>query len=417
MKVVVSVLGRFHAFDLARELERLGALDRLITSYPKFFAKKLGISPDSVTSLLPCEVYKRTLKKLPEDHRVTFENSANSLFDRLSALALPKELDVFVGWSGCSLRALRRARAKGALGVIECSGAHIEVQRSLLKEEYELHGLEPKLPHRSMLQRELAEYQTADAIAVPSSFALQSFVKKGFSADKLIVNPYGVELSGFTPSEQPPDKFRVLFVGRTSLQRGAHYLLKAFHDLALPGAELVFAGPIDPEIEPFRKKYGRSNVFFLGPKSQDELPKYYKRASVFCLPSIQEGMATALFQAMSTGLPVIITPNTGGRALIEEGENGYVVPIRDVEAIKAKLIELYGLGNAVLEMGRRSIEIVSEGYSWRDYGRRAKAAYLDRLSRPGQGGAVLTSRRPELEDSMRGKPWGTQSAEPEGKAG
>lgn len=417
MKVVVSLLGRFHGFELARELERLGALDRLITSYPKFFAKKFGISPEAVTSLLPCELYKRTLEKLPEDRRVAFEPSSNALFERLSSFALPKELDVFVGWSGCSLRALRRARAKGALGIIERGSAHIEAQRNLLKEEYERHGLEAKLPPPSIVWRELAEYKTADAIAVPSSFALQSFVKMGFSADKLIVNPHGVDLSGFTPAEQPPDKFRILFVGRTSLQKGAHYLLQAFHELALPGAELVFVGPMEQEIEPFRKSYGGSNVFFLGAKPQSELPKYYKRASVFCLPSLHEGAAPTLFQAMASGLPVIITPNTGGRALLEEGQNGYVVPIRDVEAIKEKLLELYGLGDRAIEMGRSSVDVVSEGYSWRDYGRRAKAAYLDRLSRPGHGGAVLTSRRPGLEDSMRGKSWGSNGTEPEGKVG
>ena len=405
MKVVVSVLGRFHAFDLARELERAGALERLITSYPKFFAKRYGIAPEGVTSLLPCELFRRTLDKLPEDKRAQLEPTSNALFERLATLALPRELDVFVGWSGCSLRALQRARSRGALGVIERGSAHIEVQRDLLAEEYELHGLEAKLPHPSIVERELREYEEADAIAVPSSFVVQTFLQKGFPADKLLVNPYGVDLSAFTPADEAPDTFRILFCGRTSLQKGAHYLLQAFHELALPGAELVFVGPIEPEIEPFRRRYGGRNVFFLGPKPQEELPKYYRRASVFCLPSIQEGMAMVLFQALASGLPLVITPNTGGRALIEDGQNGFVVPIRDVEALKERLLDLYGRGEEVHEMGRRSLSIVAEGYTWRDYGKRARAAYLERLGRPGHGGTVITSRRPGMDAAAPRTPW------------
>ena len=406
MKVVVSVPGRYHGFDLARELERLGALERLITSYPHFQAKKFGIDPESVTSLLPCELYKRTLEGIAKQRAAAFEPSINALFERLAALALPNELDVFVGWAGFSLRALKRARATGALGVIECgSGGHIEFQEELMREECELHGVEPKSRPSSIVRRELAEYQEADAIAVTSTFALQTFVKRGFSAEKLIVNPLGVDLTGFTPAEEPPDKFRILFVGPVSLRRGTHYLLKAFDELKLPGSELVLIGPVEPEFEPFRERYSRPNVYFLGSKPHAELPKYYRRASVFVQPSIQEGAAAAMFEAMACGLPLILTPNTGGRALIEEGQNGYVVPIRDTKALRSRLEELYALGDKIVPMGRHNAEIVAEGYTWRDYGRRAKSAYLERLSRPGSGGVVLRSRRPGLEDSMRGKQW------------
>ncbi len=400
MKVVVSVGGRFHAFDLARELESHGALQRLITSYPKFVARRFGVSAEAVTSILPVELYKRTLNRLAPEKRANFEPSVNAMFDRLASLLCPKDLDVFVGWSGMSLRTLRRAQGYGALGVIERGSAHIMAQSDLLREEYELQGMRPILPHHLVVRRELAEYEEADVIAVPSSFAYQSFVERGTPASKLLLNPYGVDTEHFSPAEQPPDAFRVLFCGRASLQKGTHYLLQAFRELDLPGSELVLVGSCDPEFEPFRKRYAAPNVLWLGHRPQSELPRFYRRASVFCLPSIQEGMAMVLIQALASGLPLLITPNTGGASLVSEGENGHVVPIRSVERLKEQLLSLYTAGSeACFEMGRVSTRMVAEGYSWRDYGQRARRAYLERLNRIEDEAPVIVSRRPGMEQA------------------
>ena len=400
MKVVVSVGGRFHAFDLARELESQGALHRLITSYPKFVARRFGVSPEAVTALLPVELYKRTLNRLAPEKRARFEPSVNAMFDRMASLALPNELDVFVGWSGMSLRTLRRAQERGALGVIERGSAHILTQSQLLREEYELQGMKPILPHRLIVRRELAEYDEADVIAVPSSFAYQSFVDRGTPASKLMLNPYGVDLEHFSPAEQPADTFRVLFCGRASLQKGTQYLLQAFRELDLPGSELVLVGSCDPEFEPIRERFAARNVLWLGHRPQSELPRFYRRASVFCMPSIQEGMAMVLVQALASGLPLLITPNTGGANLVSEGENGHVVPIRNVEVLKERLLSMYTAGTeACFEMGRAGTRIVSEGYSWREYGQRARRAYLERLNRIDDEAPVIVSRRPGMEQA------------------
>ncbi len=87
------------------------------------------------------------------------------------------------------------------------------------------------------------------------------------------------------------------------------------------------------------------------------------------MPSIQEGMAMVQLQAMACGLPLITTTNTGGDDLItRNGEEGFVIPIRDVEAIKEKILYLYENQDIAKEMGEKAKKKVENGFTWDDYG-------------------------------------------------
>ena len=78
-----------------------------------------------------------------------------------------------------------------------------------------------------------------------------------------------------------------------------------------------------------------------------------------------------IFQAMACGLPVILSENTGGYdAITKDGEEGFVIPIRDVEAIKEKIWYLYNNQDIAREMGQKAKIKVSNGFSWEDYGNR-----------------------------------------------
>jgi glycosyltransferase involved in cell wall biosynthesis len=87
-------------------------------------------------------------------------------------------------------------------------------------------------------------------------------------------------------------------------------------------------------------------------------------------------MAMVQLQAMACGLPLICTPNTGGEDLIEEGKEGFIVPVRDVEAIQEKLLRLYRDPDLRREMGERAKLKVRSGFSWDDYGSRVTGEYL-----------------------------------------
>jgi glycosyltransferase involved in cell wall biosynthesis len=82
------------------------------------------------------------------------------------------------------------------------------------------------------------------------------------------------------------------------------------------------------------------------------LNQYYSGASVFVFPSLVEGFALVLLEAMSCGIPVIATPNTAGPDILSDGVEGFIIPIRDVEALKEKLEWCYCHPQELAEMGR-----------------------------------------------------------------
>ena len=256
----------------------------------------------------------------------------------LNARRLIDNNDVFIGWSGSSLEALIAARAAGKITILERGSSHCNEWRALMREENSRFGQDfDEMPF--FWQRELLEYELADYISIPSSFVQDSFLRQGVPEEKLLVNPYGVDLSAFRKLEKTDDTFRVINVGGFNLRKGSHYLLQAFTELNLQDAEFWHVGSVSPEMQPIIEKFANDNCTFHGHQPQDQLYKFYSQASVFALASIEEGMAMVQCQAMACGLPLICTTNTGGADLIGgEGHAGYVVPIRDVEALKARIL-------------------------------------------------------------------------------
>jgi glycosyltransferase involved in cell wall biosynthesis len=260
--------------------------------------------------------------------------------------------------------------------IVERGSTHIEWQAKELMEEARLTGLPFEGPLARTIETELAEYEATDYIAVPSSFAAHTFVAMGVKPAKLFINPYGVDLHLFTGSDTqaPAGKafgLRVLHVGRVSARKGVHYLVDAVS--RVPSARLTLVGGVDEGLN----ARVRSNVAVrvAGAVAGRELPRWYQQADVFCLLSVEEGLALVLLQAMAMGLPVIATPNTGAEELIEDGVQGFIVPARDPGAAAARLRQLAEAPNLRREMGERARARVREGFDWADYGARARSNY------------------------------------------
>ena len=385
MRVTISVKGRFHLFYLASELQRHGHLDRLITSYPAFETVKYGVEHDKIKSLFVHEA-DRMWRRAPSFLRGLFNPQwlTSELFDVHASHHISEDTDIFVGLSSSSLHSLRRAKCYGAKTIVERGSTHMLYQRDILLEEYGRFGLKARVAHPKIVEKELAEYAEADHVSIPSQFVKRTFLERGVSEDKLIHVPYGVDLAHFHPIPKQDDVFRVVFCGTSSLQKGVHYLLQAFSELELPRAELWLIGNMTDEIQPFLAKFSSAAVLHKGPFPEFELHKYYSQGSVFCLASIQEGLAMVLPQAMACGLPVICTTNTGGEDMVRHAQDGFIVPIRDVEALKEKILFFYENPEACVEMGIAAQQRVKSGFTWTEYGDKMVAQYERILE--GKGG-------------------------------
>jgi glycosyltransferase involved in cell wall biosynthesis len=376
-QITISVLGRFQLFHLAKELQDRGFLKRLITSYPVFETVKYGIAKENIKSLVVHEIHNRIGVNFPEALRAIFnpQYQVFEFFDHHAAWHIPRDTGIFVGLSSGALHSLRRAKHLGAKTVLERGSTHMLHQRQVLTEEYERLGINVVIVHPKVVDKELAEYQEADFISVPSQYVKRTFLAQGIPEPKIIQNPYGVNLTNFFPVPKSDNMFRVIHCGNLSIRKGVHYLLQAFWELNLPKAELWLIGDITPEIAPFLRKFSSPAIVLKGTFPERELHRQLSQGSVFCLASIEEGLAMVQAMAMACGLPVIITTNTGGEDIVRNGVDGFIVPIRAVEALKDKILYFYEHEEARRAMGASALNRVKHGFTWKDYGDRMVKHY------------------------------------------
>jgi glycosyltransferase involved in cell wall biosynthesis len=377
VKITISVLGRFHLFYLAKQLQDHNFLGRLITSYPKFEAAKYGISPENIKSLVIHEIHNRFWREIGRftGSVINPQYTIFELFDHHASRHIGNHSDIFVGLSGASLYSLQRARQRGMKTILERGSTHMLYQRNILEEEYARFGMRKMVMHPQVVERELREYQEADFISIPSQFVKGTFLQYGVPEEKLIQIPYGVNLNHFYPIIKEDSTFRVIHCANLSLRKGVPYLLQAFSELSLKDAELWLIGGVTEEVRPFLSRFASPAIILKGKFPEADLHKYMSQGSVFCLASIEEGLAMVQPMAMACGLPVICTTNTGGADIVREGQDGFIVPIRDVEAIKEKLLFFYENPEACKTMGESSRMRVQAGFSWTDHGHKMISAY------------------------------------------
>lgn len=146
-----------------------------------------------------------------------------------------------------------------------------------------------------------------------------------------------------------------LYAGRLDPEKGIDVLLRAF--ARVPG-ELVLAGSGSEEARLRALADGR--VRFLGPLDRDELPAVYAQADVFVLPSRSEPWGMVLNEAAAAGLPLVATEGAGAaHDLIEDGANGFRVPVDDDDALAAAMRRLAEDEPLRLAAGARSRELAA----------------------------------------------------------
>jgi starch synthase len=230
------------------------------------------------------------------------------------------------------------------------------------------------------LERKEQEIQLADHIFVPSSFVKHSLLAVGVKPEKISVIPFGAPIEYFHPQPKIDNIFRALFVGRVAPRKGVHYLLQAWQQLRLPDAELLLVG-INDFPEGWLNQYTEM-IRYLKSVPHSSLNQYYSAASVLVFPSLVEGLALVQLEAMACGIPIITTANAGGSDIVTDNVEGFIVPIRDLEALKEKLEWCYRYPQELAAMGiaaRRK----AEQLNWKQY-RYKLATKVQQLLNPGE---------------------------------
>ncbi|MFC1979533.1 glycosyltransferase family 4 protein, partial [Chloroflexota bacterium] len=182
-------------------------------------------------------------------------------------------------------------------------------------------------------------------------------------------------------------KLNILFVGRLEKRKGLNYLLKAYKWVKeeFPESRLIIVGPgtrLRRKYEKEVRKRGFEDVIFVGYVSQDDLPRYYKTADIFCAPAIGwESFGIVLLEAMAAGKPVVASNIQGYASVVTHGVEGLLVPPKDEALLAQALISLMKDETLRQQMGARG-RLKAEEYGWEHVAQRILDYYIRVLSEP-----------------------------------
>jgi glycosyltransferase involved in cell wall biosynthesis len=258
------------------------------------------------------------------------------------------DASVVWGFNGAALELFMVAKREGRCCVLEQTILPRSLERSLLRQEqlrwpgWDINPCDWS-QQLAMDGREEAEWQLADVVVTGSAFVRDGLVELGVHPQKIHVIPYGVDPNRFEPptyrsarSSNQQGPLKVLFAGEVGLRKGVPDLLEAVQQFSPAEIDLRLAGSISLHHSKLHRYHAHAQ--FLGAVPRSRMQDLFQWADVFVLPSILEGSATVIYEAVTAGCPVITTPNAG--SIIQDGVDGFVVPIRSPERI-AQALRMY----------------------------------------------------------------------------
>jgi glycosyltransferase involved in cell wall biosynthesis len=286
--------------------------------------------------------------------------------------AAKNKIDAVYAYEDGALETFKQAKKMGLKCIYDLPIAYWKTVKKLMNQEA------ARLPQwavtlgggisdsEAKLERKTQELELADVVVGPGSFVIDSL--PFWANKKLIVSPFGSPATtpgGLNVSKNANAPLRVLFAGSMGQRKGLADLFAAIKKINSKNVELVVMGSLLAPIEFYRNEL--LSFTYESGRSHDKVLELMRTCDVFCLPSIAEGRALVMQEAMSQGLPLIITSNTGGADLIDEGETGFLIPTASPDSIAEKICWFLDNRNLIPEMGYKA-QKKAAGYTWDAYG-------------------------------------------------
>ena len=304
-----------------------------------------------------------------------YKNLDKSASARLRCLKSKGLVQAVYAYEDGAMATFIRAKELGLPCVYDLPIAYWETGRALMLEEA------MRLPlwantlgggindSQAKLERKTRELELADIVVTPGKFVADS-LPEWANGKPFIMAPFGSpetiqRIMTPTKPDSPKRPLRILFVGSMGQRKGLGDLFAAMRLLNSKDFELVVMGSLQADMEFYRAELPAFT--YEAGRPYEAVLELMRSCDVFCLPSIVEGRALVMQEAMSQGLPVIITPNTGGEDLVIEGQTGFLVPIRSPEIIADRLRWFNSNRSKIAEMGIYAQEYAAT-YSWESYG-------------------------------------------------
>ncbi|MGH1352210.1 MAG: glycosyltransferase family 4 protein [Methyloligellaceae bacterium] len=383
-RVMVAMLGARRHYAVPASLNKAGALEHFYTDIcaVKGWPKYLNYIPETMRPASIKRLTGRVPSGVPLKKLTSFPELGVSYAYRLSrARSLQEQLEVF-NWVGeqftrridrygfgeadtvyifdhNGLDLIKRARAMGLKTVVDVTVAPFKVDQEILAAEHErFPGWEPEdnisceRTTDMINSMSLETWKAADVLVCGSDYVKNQVVASGAREESCVVVPYGIRGVGVRrfSDKKWTGRLKVLTVGAVSLRKGAPYILEAAKRLT-DYASFRMVGEVKLLPEAARQISRYINV--VGATPRTDMEEHYKWADVFLLPSLNEGSAAAAYEALSYGLPVVCTPNTG--SVVRDGIEGFIIEPRNVDAIIERLLQLGSSHSLRRDMSERAV--------------------------------------------------------------
>ena len=363
MRINIIIKGRSWLFQLANSFNKTNNLEKLVTTYPKFYTQKFNIPNKKVNSVIILFVIEKFLAKfinpLLKKLKINFDPMVfiDWLSDLIFSLFYVKNVDyLLVGFGASACRIIKKAKKKNIKTIyfLNTTCQKSKYQK-LVENEFIRLGMknyyyrEPE----SLTNRIHKSIEMADYVGALSTSQKNSFVEAGFDKSKMFLNLMGVDTSLFFPNKRKKrEKFIVLTNCNNFVRKGIKYLIEAFNQLNLKNAELWISGINDEEQIKKIVKINNKIVFKKRLTHENDLPGLYNQADIFCLPSFEEGLPNVVCQAMSCGLPIISTEFVSD--IVSDNIEGFVIQPGKSKELAEKIKFFYDNPQKTLEMGINS---------------------------------------------------------------
>ena len=336
--------------------------------------REYNIPDEKIKRLWFPEIYRLLTNSDQEKKRMLTDRSYKALDSKTASEISILSARIIHAYEDGAFSTFIKAKEFGIQCSYELPIAHWATVRRLLAEEAERYpNWEPTLestrePEEKLCRKE-KELRLADRITCPSQFVLDSIPLEIRQKTPCQISAFG------SPPCEPIDfersktnnYLKLLFAGSMSQRKGLADLFEAMKLLKGEPISLSILGQPSMPMEFYRKQFSEFEYF--PPRSNPKVREIMKTQDALVLPSIVEGRALVQQEALSCGLPIIVTPNSGGEDLVMEGTTGHLVPIRSPEKI-AEAIHAMIENKIHKEEIRKLCQIKARQYSWVNYAQR-----------------------------------------------